>query len=95
MVDIPHLCSPLIPARGAFATDSDTPHTDSSQEPHPHHFAGAQRAGQIAGEHQRPMPGGDELCVLGIFKDAGHLVGVIVVEPGQCGAGEEIRQALR
>jgi len=41
------------------------------------------------------MPGGDELCVLGIFKDAGHLVGVIVVEPGQCGAGEEIRQALR
>jgi len=34
------------------------------------------------------VPGGDELCVLGIFEDATHFAGVIVVEPGQRGAGE-------
>ena len=52
------------------------------------HFAGAQRAGQVAGGHQRPVPGGDELRVLGIFEDATHLAGVIFVKPGQRGAGE-------
>ena len=40
-VDIPRFFSPPIPARGAFATDSDTPRPGPPQEPHPHHSAAA------------------------------------------------------
>ena len=58
IVDIPRFFSRPIPARSAFATDSDTPRPEPPQEPHPHHPAPARprhhddpgRSGELSGE---------------------------------------------